>query len=123
MSGASGALSFPAKVPIVSEQVVNGRTGQTALTNDPNWIKFFQNVVSILGDTAAQFSLGSVILAFAAPAPNWLACNGSAISRSTYATLFALVGTTFGAGDGSTTFNLPTATSPATGLAYYMKVA
>lgn len=34
-------------------------------------------------------------------------CNGQAISRSTYATLFALIGTTFGAGDGSTTFNLP----------------
>lgn len=37
----------------------------------------------------------------------WLECNGSAISRSTYATLFAVIGTTFGVGDGSTTFNLP----------------
>lgn len=33
--------------------------------------------------------------------------NGQAISRTTYATLFALIGTTYGAGDGSTTFNLP----------------
>jgi microcystin-dependent protein len=41
-----------------------------------------------------------------APA-NWLICNGSAVSRATYATLFAVVGTTFGVGDGSTTFNLP----------------
>lgn len=38
---------------------------------------------------------------------NWLICDGKAISRATYATLFALVGTTWGAGDGSTTFNLP----------------
>lgn len=38
---------------------------------------------------------------------NWLLCDGTAISRSTYATLFALIGTTFGAGDGSTTFNVP----------------
>lgn len=38
---------------------------------------------------------------------NWLICDGKAISRTTYATLFALVGTTWGAGDGSTTFNLP----------------
>ncbi len=37
----------------------------------------------------------------------WLLCYGQAISRSTYATLFALIGTTFGSGDGSTTFNLP----------------
>ena len=38
---------------------------------------------------------------------DWLICDGKAISRTTYATLFALVGTTWGAGDGSTTFNLP----------------
>lgn len=37
----------------------------------------------------------------------YLLCNGSAVSRSTYAALFAVVGTTFGSGDGSTTFNLP----------------
>ena len=36
-----------------------------------------------------------------------LLCNGSAVSRTTYANLFALLGTTFGEGDGSTTFNLP----------------
>jgi len=38
---------------------------------------------------------------------DWKLCDGSALSRVTYATLFALLGTTFGAGDGSTTFNLP----------------
>lgn len=37
----------------------------------------------------------------------WLICDGSAISRTTYANLFTLVGTTYGSGDGSTTFNLP----------------
>lgn len=37
----------------------------------------------------------------------WLECNGSAISRTTYALLFAVIGTNFGSGDGSTTFNLP----------------
>lgn len=40
--------------------------------------------------------------------PNgWLWCDGSAVSRATYSALFAAIGTTFGAGDGSTTFNLP----------------
>jgi microcystin-dependent protein len=37
----------------------------------------------------------------------WLAANGSAVSRTTYAALFAAIGTTYGAGDGSTTFTLP----------------
>lgn len=37
----------------------------------------------------------------------YLLCNGSAVSRTTYADLFAVYGTTFGSGDGSTTFNLP----------------
>jgi microcystin-dependent protein len=37
----------------------------------------------------------------------WLAANGAAVSRTTYATLFAAIGTTYGAGDGSTTFTLP----------------
>jgi microcystin-dependent protein len=39
----------------------------------------------------------------------WLDCNGQLISRTTYATLFAAIGTTWGSGDGSTTFNLPNA--------------
>jgi microcystin-dependent protein len=37
----------------------------------------------------------------------YLLCDGTAVSRTTYATLFGVVGTTFGTGDGSTTFNLP----------------
>ncbi|MCW8141831.1 MAG: tail fiber protein [Planctomycetota bacterium] len=37
----------------------------------------------------------------------YLACDGTAVSRTTYSNLFAVIGTTWGAGDGSTTFNLP----------------
>jgi microcystin-dependent protein len=37
----------------------------------------------------------------------WLACNGATVSRTTYANLFSAIGTTYGAGDGSTTFGLP----------------
>ena len=37
----------------------------------------------------------------------YLPCNGGAISRETYADLFAVIGTIYGSGDGSTTFNLP----------------
>lgn len=37
----------------------------------------------------------------------WLNCNGDAVSRSDYARLFSVIGTTYGAGNGTTTFNLP----------------
>lgn len=37
----------------------------------------------------------------------WLLCDGSAVSRSTYASLFTAIGTAYGSGDGSTTFNIP----------------
>ena len=43
------------------------------------------------------------------PTAKWLLCDGAAISRTTYAGLFSLVGTTYGIGDGSTTFNIPDA--------------
>jgi len=47
----------------------------------------------------------------ASPPTGFLLCTGAAVSRTTYAALFAVVGTTFGAGDGSTTFNLPNYTN------------
>ena len=51
---------------------------------------------------------GVVQLYAGSTAPSgWLICNGQAISRTTYAALFAVIGTTYGAGDGSTTFNVP----------------
>jgi len=42
-----------------------------------------------------------------APPTGWLLCDGTAVSRSTYATLFGIIGTTYGAGDTTSTFNLP----------------
>ena len=41
------------------------------------------------------------------PPSGWLVCNGQAVSRKTYSALFAAIGTTYGSGDGSTTFNVP----------------
>jgi len=51
---------------------------------------------------------GNVEITARATAPEgWLLYDGSAVSRTTYATLFSAIGTTFGAGNGSTTFNVP----------------
>ena len=51
---------------------------------------------------------GSVQAFAGSSAPNgWLLCDGTAVSRTTYSSLFSVVSTTFGAGNGSTTFNVP----------------
>jgi len=51
---------------------------------------------------------GSLTAYAGASAPaGWLLCDGTAVSRTTYATLFGLLSTTYGAGNGTTTFNLP----------------
>lgn len=47
------------------------------------------------------------ILAGSSVPTGWVECDGTAISRTTYATLFATIGTTYGVGDGATTFNVP----------------
>lgn len=60
------------------------------------------------GKSGDTLPIGSIVPYGNETAPaNWLICDGSAISRTTYADLFAVIGTTFGSGDGSTTFNLP----------------
>jgi len=59
-----------------------------------------QNKIDILVGMIAPFGMSSV-------PTGWLACDGSAVSRTTYADLFTAIGTTWGAGDGSSTFALP----------------
>lgn len=56
--------------------------------------------------------IGSILLwsSSTLPSTKYLLCNGQAVSRTTYASLFARIGVVFGSGDGSTTFNLPNLT-------------
>jgi microcystin-dependent protein len=55
---------------------------------------------------------GSILMWPTTSAPTgYLICDGSAVSRTTYSTLYAVISTTFGVGDGSTTFNLPNYTN------------
>lgn len=56
----------------------------------------------------AALPVGTILDYAGSTAPSgFLLCDGAAVSRSTYSGLFNLIGTTFGAGDGSTTFNVP----------------
>ena len=67
-----------------------------------SWLELAQN-------NGPQVPIGSVVgWALTSSVPTgWLECDGSNVSRTTYAELFAVIGTTYGTGDGSTTFGLP----------------
>lgn len=60
------------------------------------------------GYVDTRMPTGSMTMFAGASAPTgWLLCDGSPVSRTTYASMFAIIATTFGEGDGSATFNLP----------------
>jgi microcystin-dependent protein len=71
-------------------------TGDALTYNGSVWV----NTPGMPSGSITQFAGAS------APA-GWLSCDGTTVSRTTYAALFAVIGTTYGAGDGSTTFTLP----------------
>ena len=76
-------------------------TKTSDLTNDSGFIT-----------GASLLPIGSYIQFAGSQAPEgFLVCNGGAISRTTYSQLFAVIGTTYGSGNGSTTFNLPNLTN------------
>ena len=73
---------------------------------DINRLREFKNKLPVFESWPA-----GVIIPFAGTSvpTGYLLCNGAAVSRTNYANLFAAIGTLYGAGDGSTTFNLPDA--------------
>ena len=65
----------------------------------------------VIENTIALPPVGSTMRWKTSTAPaGWLVCGGQAVSRTVYSALFSLLGTTYGAGDGSSTFNLPNST-------------
>lgn len=63
---------------------------------------------SSASSSSSSSPTGSVIAFAGSTAPTgWLICDGTAVSRTTYADLFTIIGTSYGSGDGSTTFNVP----------------
>lgn len=84
-------------------------TGPSSTAYNPVEDSAHQYWEDVIGKMMRIATPAGTILPFggtAAPT-GFLLCDGSAVSRTTYATLFAVIGTTYGSGDGSTTFNLP----------------
>lgn len=72
------------------------------------WNKLWSNDADFDTRISESAPVGKVSAYAGSSAPSgWLLCDGSAVSRTTYAALFAIIGTVFGSGNGSTTFNLP----------------
>lgn len=77
-------------------------------TTNGNTLKRYNGTSWELVSIYSDAPIGTIIaFAGATPPSDYLLCDGTAISRTTYADLFAVIGTTYGNGDGSTTFNLP----------------
>ena len=75
----------------------------TGITINTGWID-----LATAAGTNAVLPTGTITTYGGSTAPSgWLVCDGSAISRASYSTLFGIIGTSYGSGDGSTTFNLP----------------
>ena len=82
-----------------------GAAGELSLDTDTNNIRIHDGATA---GGAEIIPAGTIMAYGGASAPTgFLLCDNTAVSRTTYARLFAAVGTAFGTGDGSTTFNLP----------------
>ena len=107
ISGADFQTEFAAvQTAVNSKAELAGSSSQDFNTND----------LAVAGDLTVTGSVsgiesipaGVVVPYISETEPSgWLKCDGSAVSRTTYSDLFAVIGTSFGTGDGSTTFNLP----------------
>ena len=82
--------------------------GNVKVQGPTNTLDIIDGAIYVNGVLWNPVSPGTVIYSAANTAPTgYLVCDGSAVSRSTYATLFGLLATSYGPGNGTTTFNLP----------------
>lgn len=87
---------------------LNKMSGVTVTTTEINRLAGVTSNIQTQINSFATFPAGSVIAYAGLTAPTgWLLCQGQAVSRTTYATLFGVIGSYYGAGNGSTTFNVP----------------
>lgn len=96
----SGTVTIPNGTGTVAVSSGVGTSGQVLTSNGSGTLPSFQTLVTVPS--------GAVIPYAGTTEPTgWLFCFGQAVSRTTYGALFTAISTTYGAGDGSTTFNLP----------------
>lgn len=98
------------KLAVMQPNTIKARLATAGLPQDVPFSDFAAAIKPSLASTLdiAGVPTGTVLDFAGTSAPaGYLLCDGSAVSRSTYATLFTAIGTTWGVGDGSTTFNVP----------------
>lgn len=102
--GGTGATSITANSVVLGngtgavQEVAPGASGNALVSNGTTWQS---TILETIPAGAVQY------FAMNTAPSGWLKANGQAVSRTTYATLFSAIGTTFGSGDGSATFNVP----------------
>ena len=105
-ANAAAALATLGAAPLASPALTGAPTAPTASTGTRSTQLATTAFVGAESQIAAP--TGSVYTFAGSTVPTgWLKCNGALLSRTTYAALFSVIGTTYGAGDGSTTFALP----------------
>lgn len=102
----SGPSSGGAKDPTAEENAAYWEKIQTVKNHNED-LKAHEKLIAELKKSLVLYRTGDFLVSFNSIIEGFLLCDGSAVSRVTYAALFAVIGTKFGEGDGSTTFNLP----------------
>lgn len=93
--------SLPPRLPI-------SRSELGEIFKNPRTALAFEKLLQTISSPSVVFQPGDMKpSAGAGPQEGWLVCDGSAVSRAAYPNLFAAIGTMWGPGDGSLTFNLP----------------
>lgn len=92
-----GSKPFTGEVSMGSYKITNVASGSAA------------NDAATVGQLGGTFPTGFMVMYGAATSPSvsWLVCDGAAVSRTSYSSLFSVIGISFGGGDGATTFNVP----------------
>lgn len=104
----SAAIADIGTAEISDSAVTTAKVADSAITGAKVSSTFDISSKTVVLPASVATPAGAVMAFAMNSAPSgWLACNGSNVSRTTYAALFAAIGTTYGAGDGSTTFALP----------------
>ena len=103
----TGLSRFKSKLLEAIANVYVTKTAHSkALNLKVNKADLESEIKRVLGTLDTGIPVGAIMAFHDVPA-GWLQCNGAAVSRTTYAALFAKIGTKYGSGNRSTTFNLP----------------